>query len=144
MFPPDRCRIYTEVSYPIGSLRFKMSSSHWIKTQIFTKLMKSDGHYAGTKCTNISIFQFNNLQQLVTPIMNHLRQRNQKSDHPVTVTASNCFLGVWSILKTLGSHFWLRNWKPMWKPYAASIFDFMTNKNLPRIFRTSFNKNWLI
>ena len=35
---------YTEVSFPVGSLRFKMSSSHWIKTQIFTKLMKSDGH----------------------------------------------------------------------------------------------------
>ena len=34
----------TEVSFPVGSLRFKMSSSHWIKTQIFTKLMKSDGH----------------------------------------------------------------------------------------------------
>ena len=30
----------------------------------------------------------------------------------------------------------------MWKPYTVSIFDFMDQKFLLMIFRTSFSKNW--
>ena len=74
--------------------------------------------------------------------MNHLRQRNQKLDHPAMLQASFCFLGVWSIHKSHGSHFLSRNWKFMWKPYTGSIFDFMDKKFSLVIFWTSFSKNW--
>jgi len=69
------------------------------------------------------IFQINNLQQLVTLLMNLLRQSNKKSDHLVTLTATFRFLRVWSIYKSFGIHFWLRNKKCIRKPYAASIFE---------------------
>ena len=46
--------------------------------------------------------------------------------------------------KFLGSDFWSRNLKSMWKPYAVGISYFIGKKILLLIFQTLFYENWQI
>ena len=68
------------------------------------------------------------------------KRKNPKTASWSSLALKMCILGVWAIHKSLGSDFWPRNWKSMWKPYAVNIFYFLLKKILLLIFPTLFSK----
>ena len=121
-FSPLKCwpiLCTTEVSFSVGSLRFKMSSSHWIKTQIFTKLMKSDGHlsmltfwfsWCSCQMELTTSFQsksakfetFLHFFQSGQQLMQQLWEKGRKEGK-----RTNCAVGQWECdNSSLGLHFW--------------------------------------